>query len=132
MRRTMLGIGLVLLSVSAALAHHSFAAEYDASKRVTKQGFVTKVDWQNPHVLVYFDVKDASTGKIENWSVELGPPQLIQRSGWTPDTLRPDDEIIVTGSPAKNGSLKINAGQNGITRAGRGLLARQGSRAIGL
>jgi hypothetical protein len=116
-----LGLGLigvlVVGSVSVALAHHSFAAEFDSSKRTTQRGFVTKVDWQNPHVWIYFDVKNATTGKIENWGFEMGPPHLIQNSGWTRNTLKIGDEIIVNGSLAKNGSLRINAGQQGVTRA---------------
>jgi len=121
MRRAILGLalvsGLALASVPVALAHHSFAAEFDGSKRATKQGFVTKVDWQNPHVWIYFDVKDAKTGKIENWGFEMGPPHLIQNSGWTRTTLKYGDEIIVTGSLAKNGSNRLNAGQQGVKRA---------------
>jgi hypothetical protein len=121
MRRVILGLGLVagfaLASASVALAHHSFAAEFDGNKRATKQGFVTKVDWQNPHVWIYFDVKDPATGKIENWGFEMGPPHLIQNSGWTRTTLKYGDEIIVTGSLAKNGSNRMNAGQNGVKRA---------------
>jgi hypothetical protein len=120
MRRVILGLALigvlVVGSVSVALAHHSFAAEFDAAKRTTQRGYVTKVDWQNPHVWIYFDVKNATTGKTENWGFEMGPPHLIQNSGWTRNTLKIGDEIVVTGSLAKNGSLRINAGQNGVTR----------------
>ena len=121
MRRAILGLGLMaglaLATVPVALAHHSFAAEFDGSKRATKQGFVTKVDWQNPHVWIYFDVKDPVTGKVENWGFEMGPPHLIQNSGWRRDTLKYGDEIIVTGSLAKNGSNRMNAGNNGVKRA---------------
>jgi hypothetical protein len=121
MRRAILGLGLisvlVLASVPVALAHHSFAAEFDSSKRATKQGFVTKIDWANPHVWIYFDVKNPATGKIENWGFEMGPPHLIQNSGWRRDTLKYGDEIIVTGSLAKNGSNRLNAGNNGVKRA---------------
>jgi hypothetical protein len=131
MRRAILGLGLVcvlaLASVSVALAHHSFAAEFDSQKRATKQGFVTKVDWQNPHVWIYFDVKDATTGKIENWGFEMGPPHLIQNSGWTRTTLKYGDEIIVTGSLAKNGTKRLNAGQNGVKRANGQALGSTGS-----
>jgi hypothetical protein len=131
MKRAILGLGLVsalaLASVSVALAHHSFAAEFDSSKRATKRGFVTKVDWQNPHVWIYFDVKNDTTGKIENWGFEMGPPHLIQNSGWTRTTLKYGDEIIVEGSLAKNGSNRMNAGQNGVKRANGDRLGGTGS-----
>jgi hypothetical protein len=131
MRRVILGLGLMaglaLASVPVALAHHSFAAEFDSTKRATKQGFVTKVDWQNPHVWIYFDVKNPETGKIENWGFEMGPPHLIQNSGWTRTTLKYGDEIIVTGSLAKNGSNRLNAGQNGVKRANGQALGATGT-----
>jgi hypothetical protein len=131
MRRAILGLGLIsalaLASVPVALAHHSFAAEFDSAKRATKRGFVTKVDWQNPHVWIYFDVKNEATGKVENWGFEMGPPHLIQNSGWTRNTLKYGDEIIVTGSLAKNGSNRLNAGQQGVKRANGEALGATGT-----
>jgi len=71
--------GVALITVPA-VAHHSFAAEYDSKKVVTVKGIVTKVDWMNPHVYFYMDATDEK-GNIVNWALEMGPPGLLARSG---------------------------------------------------
>jgi len=70
------GVTGVLLAAAPLLAHHSFAAEYDAKKPFEMKGVITKVDWMNPHVYFYIDVKDES-GKTSNWAFEMGPPRLL-------------------------------------------------------
>src|SRR5580704_15485498 len=85
-----------ILAVTPAVAHHSFSAEYDSKKAVTLKGIVTKVDWMNPHVYFYLDVTDES-GAITNWALEMGPPAGLQRSGWTRNTMKVGDEVIVAG-----------------------------------
>jgi hypothetical protein len=102
----MLGTAITTTSVQA---HHSFAAEFDANKTVQMTGIVTKVEWTNPHVWIYFNVKDAATGKMSNWGVELGPPHLLQRRGWRRDTLKIGTSIDVDGFLARNGSERVNA-----------------------
>ena len=85
MRKIALALTVVTVLVVAAMplmAHHSFAAEFDSKKVVTLTGYITKVEWTNPHVWFYMDVKDES-GKISNWGFEMGPPHLLQGSGWT-------------------------------------------------
>ena len=91
-----------------AVAHHSFAAEYDSTKPVELRGSVTKVDWVNPHAWIYMDVKD-ETGKVTSWACELGSPNLLTRNGWRRDSLKAGDIIIVNGSRAKDGSHMANA-----------------------
>jgi Family of unknown function (DUF6152) len=98
----------VLMAAAPMLAHHSFSAEYDGAKRVTLKGIVSKVDWMNPHVYFYIDVKDDS-GAITNWALEMGPPNGLQRSGWTRNTMKVGDEVIVDGTMAKDGSKQANA-----------------------
>jgi len=98
----------VLAAATPMLAHHSFSAEYDGAKRVTLKGIVSKVDWMNPHVYFYIDVKDDS-GAITNWALEMGPPNGLQRSGWTRNTMKVGDEVIVDGTLAKDGSKQANA-----------------------
>jgi len=103
----LLACGL-FVAASPVMAHHSFAAEYDSKKPVTLKGIVTKVDWMNPHVYFYIDVKDES-GNITNWGLEMGPPNGLQRSGWTRNTMKIGDEVIVEGTLAKDGSNQANA-----------------------
>ncbi|PYS43591.1 MAG: hypothetical protein DMG14_00465 [Acidobacteria bacterium] len=109
--RTAVFCALILGFVLAAplLAHHSFAAEYDSTKVVKLTGNVTRVDWQNPHAYFYIDVKNAETGRVENWAFEMGAPSVIARQGWTKTTLKIGDVIIVEGTRAKDGGFHGNA-----------------------
>ncbi len=107
----------VFLAAAPVWAHHSFSAEYDSKKPVTLKGIVTKVDWMNPHVYFYVDVTDES-GKVSNWACEMGPPAGLQRSGWTRNTMKVGDEIVVAGTLAKDGSKQANA--RSVTMASTG------------
>ncbi len=107
-------------AVTPAVAHHSFAAEYDSKKPVTLRGIVTKVDWMNPHVYFYMDVKDEA-GNIVNWGLEMGPPAGLQRSGWTRNTMKVGDEVIVEGTMAKDGAKQANARSVVMASTGRKL-----------
>jgi hypothetical protein len=110
MKHSMVGLVAALgglLAVTPAKAHHSFAAEYDTTKAVTLKGIVTKVDWMNPHVYFYIDVE--ADGKITNWGLEMGPPNMLERSGWSRNTMHIGDEVVVEGTLAKDGSKQANA-----------------------
>jgi hypothetical protein len=98
----------LLLAPIAALAHHSFDAEFDRNKPVTLQGSVTRVDWGNPHIWVFIDVKDAA-GKVENWGVEGGAPNALFRNGWRKDSLKVGDVVTVEGFRGRDGSNRANA-----------------------
>lgn len=103
------GLAMVLgLAAVPAIAHHSFAAEYDAAKPITLTGTVTKVEWMNPHARFYIDVKDES-GKMTNWELELGSPNGLMRRGWTRRSMKEGDVVTVQGSLAKDGSSLANA-----------------------
>jgi hypothetical protein len=117
-----------ILAASAAmplLAHHSFAAEYDSKQPVTMKGAVTKIEWMNPHVYFYIDVKDDQTGKVENWGWEMGAPAVIQRTGWTKNSMKIGDLVIVEGTKAKGGSNHGNA--RSVTMASTGKRLGAGS-----
>jgi len=109
----------VLLAGAPVLAHHSFAAEFDAEKPITLSGIVTKVEWTNPHVWFYINVKDSKTGEVANWGAEMGPPHGLQRRGWRQNTLKIGDQVTVAGSMAKNGAKRMNASK--VTLASTGL-----------
>ena len=98
----------LLLSATAASAHHAFNAEYDAAKSMQWMGTVTKVEWTNPHARFYIDVKDAN-GSVTNWNFELGSPLVLRRQGWTRDSLKEGDQITVEGYPAKDGAKLASA-----------------------
>ena len=93
----------LLMSAAPALAHHSFLAEFDAKQPIRVTGTVTKVDWQNPHTWFYIDVKDDS-GKIANWGMEMGSPNLLLRLGWARNSLKIGDVVTVEASRAKDGA----------------------------
>jgi Family of unknown function (DUF6152) len=110
--RSVMGCVIFLSAFAAAVpasGHHSFAAEYDSTKPVKLTGNVTRVDWQNPHVYFYIDVKTADTGRVENWAFEMGAPSVIARQGWTKTTMKVGDVVIVEGTRAKDGGTHGNA-----------------------
>lgn len=95
-------------AVGAAVAHHSFASEFDAAKKLKLSGTVTKVEWRNPHTYFYVDVK-GDDGAVHNWAMELGSPNVLMRRGWTRDSLKIGDQVTVEGSRARDNSYKANA-----------------------
>jgi hypothetical protein len=111
MRRIYFGVLAVLgaaLAAAPAMAHHSFAAEYDSKKPVKITGTITKVDWMNPHVYFFMDV-EGDSGKVTQWGFEMGPPNLLQRAGWTRNTMKIGDVVVVEGTLAKDGTNQGNA-----------------------
>ena len=101
-------LAALLAAAVPAIAHHSFAAEFDRGKPVTFTGTVTKLEWSNPHARFYVDVKDEK-GVVANWDFELSSPNGLMRRGWTRNSLKPGDIITVTGWAAKNSPHVGNA-----------------------
>ena len=93
--RTLAAAIVATLLCGTAFAHHSFSAEFDAAKPVKLTGIVTKVEWTNPHVWFYINVKDEATGAVTNWGAEMGPPHGLQRSGWRRETLKIGESVSV-------------------------------------
>ena len=106
--KTLIVVSGFALAAARLFAHHSFAAEFDAGKRVTLKGTVTKVDWRNPHIYVYLNVKD-DTGKVTEWACEGGPPNVLLRQGWTRNSVKEGDEVTIDGAVAKDGSKRCNS-----------------------
>jgi hypothetical protein len=98
---------VVVLSPALLFAHHAFSAEYDANKTIVLKGVVTKLEWTNPHVRFYVDVKDAK-GTI-NWDLELQSVNTLTRNGWSRRALKVGDEVTVSAYLAKDGSNRANA-----------------------
>ena len=99
-------LGLLMLSGVLAFAHHGVDPSYDNAHPTTLKGVVTAFEFINPHAKLSVDVKDAS-GNIEKWSVEMGSPNSLRRSGWNKDTIKPGDEISFTGAAAKDKTRKM-------------------------
>ena len=91
------------------LSHHSFTAEYDGTKPVKVTGTVTKVEWTNPHIWFYVDVKDEN-GNVTSWAFSAAPPGVLQRRGITKDVLKIGDVVKVDGFRARDGSNNASGG----------------------
>ncbi len=99
---------VLLAGPRPVLAHHAFAAEYDANRKVLLTGNVTKIDWTNPHAHFLLDVRDGA-GKLSSWDLELASPNTLQRGGWTRKSLKVGDLVTVNGYLAKDGSNLAHA-----------------------
>jgi Family of unknown function (DUF6152) len=98
-----LAVIALLLTSLPAMAHHSFAAEYDSHEVITLTGVITEVDWTNPHTYVHVNVKDAS-GKVTDWALEGYPPNTLKRTGFPRAALKEGDTITITAYKSKDGS----------------------------
>jgi hypothetical protein len=112
-----IGIALLCLAARPAMAHHSFAAEFDASMPITLHGTITKLEWINPHSWLHIDVKN-DDGTTTEWMVEAATPNTLLRRGFTRDTVKAGTEITVIGYQAKSGAHRAN---------GRDLILADGS-----
>jgi len=120
--RSVVAASLVLWFGAPVLAHHSFAAQYDANKPVTLKGKVTKVEWTNPHIFIYADVPGAD-GAVVSWAFEMGGPNALIRQGWKRDSVKAGDTVTFEGSLARDGSNLVNARSVVMTDTGRKMFA---------
>lgn len=118
----MLAVLGLLVTAAPVLAHHSFAAEFDASKPLKLTGTVTKLEWTNPHTWFFVDVK-GEDGKITNWGFEMGSPNGLMRAGWTRNSMKVGDTVTVEASRAKDGSNNANARSVTLASTGKTLFA---------
>src|SRR5436309_11035166 len=103
----MIASAALLAAAAPVLAHHSFAAEFDAKKPVKFQGTVTKMEWINPHAWIHIDVK-GNDGNVTPWMIEAAAPNALLRRGWTKNSLPAGTVILVEGFQAKDGSNRAN------------------------
>lgn len=108
--RLSLAIGIWLLAAVPSIAHHSFVAEYDGTKPVKVTGIVTRVEWTNPHIWFYVDVKD-DAGKVVNWGFSGGAPGILMRRGIGRTAMKVGDVVVVEGFRARDGSNNASGGR---------------------
>jgi len=111
-------IPMLALAGMQAAAHHSFSAEFDSEQPIKLTGIVTKVEWTNPHVWFYINVRDSETGEVTNWGAEMGPPHNLQRRGWRRNSLNIGEQVTVDGFLARNGTPRVNARSVTLTATG--------------
>lgn len=107
-QRYLMAAAALFVAQIPAMAHHSFAAEFDVNQPVTIHGAVNKMDWVNPHTWIYVDVKNAD-GTVTTWRFEMGPPNALLRMGWRKDSVPPGTQVDITGYRAKDGEAVANA-----------------------
>ena len=121
-----MGLGLtvagLLLAAAPVVAHHSFAGTFDASQPMELKGTVTKFEWINPHALIHIAVKKPD-GQVENWEVEIGPPNSLFRRGWTKSSVPPSAEVVMFGYRAKDPRMLRLNGVHILLADGRRLFA---------
>lgn len=116
-----------LLAIVPVLAHHSIDAEFDRNKPITITGTVSKIEWMNPHIWIYVDVK-GTDGKMVKWQFEGGPPNALRRGGWNRDSLKEGDQVTIKGLMSKvEAGLSATTGnaQEVTLPGGRKVLAGQ-------
>ena len=130
MKRNVLGVllaaGVLSWAAAPAMAHHSFATEFDSNKPVTLMGTITKVEFQNPHIYFYIDVKEAD-GKVVNYAVEGGTPNQLRRQGWGRDSLKIGETVTVQGFSARKADARVVNGRMVILADGRRVFGFSGA-----
>jgi hypothetical protein len=123
-------IGAMTAASPPALAHHAFAAEFDADQPITLTGTITRVEWINPHAWLHMDVEDED-GNVESWRIEAGSPNTLVRRGLTRESILPGIEIIVFGYRHRDGSNAANGRDVSLPDGSKLFLSSPGTGAPG-
>src|SRR5215471_3499654 len=118
-------IVVVFVTTLPLAAHHPIAAKFDPNQTVTLNGTVVGIDWANPHVHLFVDIK--GTNAITNWAIELESPIDLKKNGWSKDTLKIGDVITVQGIPARDGSKQAWANSVTIANTNRTIFTATGT-----
>jgi len=113
----------IALTVETVYAHHSFAAQYDVHKPVTLTGPVTKIEWMNPHMLFYLNIRDENTDEVTEYAFEMGSPNTLTRLGWSRSSISPGDIVTAEGTLARDGSPLVNVRSVILTATGKKMFA---------
>jgi hypothetical protein len=116
------GFGIFWVGLPA-VAHHSFIAQYDATKPVTLTGPVSKVEWMNPHMYFYANITDGETNEVTEYAFEMGSPNTLTRLGWSRNSLKPGDIVTVDGTLARNGTPLVNVRTVVLASTGKRMFA---------
>jgi Family of unknown function (DUF6152) len=100
-------LAALLISVTPAVAHHAFSAEFDGNKQLTLKGTVAKMEWINPHAWLTVNVKEAD-GSVTPWMIELGPPNSLLKRGWNKQSIPVGLEVVVVGYQSRDGAKRAN------------------------
>jgi Family of unknown function (DUF6152) len=101
-------LAIVIALTAPLAAHHSFSAQFDANKQIKLEGTITKINWGNPHVWFFVDVKDAS-GEVASWACETNGPNGLIRQGWKRNALKIGDKVIIDAYLARDGTKTVDA-----------------------
>ena len=107
-RSLLLALSVAVAGTTAVLAHHSVAGQFDMSKQTVVSGTITRIDWVNPHIYIYLEVKD-DKGEVATWALSGPPTAMMRRAGLTKDSVmgKPGEVVTANIAPARDGTKNL-------------------------